>query len=243
MRPGVRPHVSASRPMSARSSHPTRACPNRHAPPRLTRPDPRSILLAASQGIPPACKPARLPNRGAPGASAASRTLRHPPPRKPAVLQVTSGSSTLKPTPMGTVPPAISRGPCLLTRVRRWVRRLSRSLTHVESESRPHNVSPRCSAGASPGPGDTAAVHPVFHSRASGDFAANPPGVDSSSGVPRLGPPVRGSPASVPDHPGRGPCGCCWVPAESSPGSSGPCIGCSLNPGLELAIQSASVKE
>jgi hypothetical protein len=207
MRPSVRPHVSASRPMSARSTRPTRTCPNRNAPSRLTRLDPRSILLAASQGISPACKPARLHSRGAPGASAATRTLRHPPPRKPAVLQVTSGSSTLKPTPMGTAPPAISRrsvpadtGPTLGPAPQPIPYSCGVRVAV-------HNVSPRCSAGASPGPGDTAAVHPVFHSRTSGDFAANPPGVDSSSGVPQLGPPVRGSPASVPDHLGRGPAG------------------------------------
>ena len=91
MRPSARPHVSASQPTLARSTRPTRTCPNRNAPSRLTRLDPRSILLAASQGISPACKPARLHSRGAPGASAADHTLRHPPPRKPAVPQVTSG--------------------------------------------------------------------------------------------------------------------------------------------------------
>jgi hypothetical protein len=154
------------------------------------------------------CKPARLHTRGAPGSSAAVHALHHPPPRRSAVPQFTSESSNLKTTPMGTAPPAISRGTCLLTRVRRWVRRLCRSLTDVGTSGvrvAVHDVSPHCSAGASPGAGLTAAIRPVCHSRASGDSAANPPGSDSSSGVPHLGLPIKGSPASVPDHSGRGP--------------------------------------
>jgi hypothetical protein len=104
---------------------------------RLTCPDPWSIVLAASQGISPDCKPARLHIRGAPGSSAAVHALHHPPPRKSAVPQVTSESSNLKTSPTGIAPSAISRRSCLLTMVRRWVRRLCRSLTDVVSESRP----------------------------------------------------------------------------------------------------------